>query len=371
MVELEDQRKPTRDYRSYSDTPWALWDVVYSRRSHRKYLSTELGEGLEGELSEVAMLSQEARGVESAEIRVVCDGAQVEEIRNRSHRGLKNKVNLWLARTPVAGFLVMIIPERQIHEDRPSSLAKASVAMEDCVLWLTEAGLGSCWIAGVNKDEVRDILGLGDGASIPAIVSFGAVNAGRGSRGYDRFTYRTLSRRRKPLRDIAYLETTERPYRAGDLRVEGFSADPVQDVRGLLGRLGVDRGSECKPLDLAVEACLEAARMAPSAGNYQGWSFVVIKDRGRLERLGEICGGEASFRAAVLGAGNARSINQAILERPFWMIDAAIAASHQTLMAASMGCGVSLFIDGIDEKAANKLAGLPPGVRTVSVAGIS
>ena len=44
-AEFEPTKKATRDYYSYSDTPWSIWNVLYGRRSHRKYDIHRLDKG--------------------------------------------------------------------------------------------------------------------------------------------------------------------------------------------------------------------------------------------------------------------------------------------------------------------------------------
>jgi len=151
----------------------------------------------------------------------------------------------------------------------------------------------------------------------------------------------------------------------------GFSAPPVQDVAGLLEALRDGRAGGDVPLDLAVEACLEAARIAPSASNFQPWHFIVVKDAERLEQLAGACGDDTAWRAAIVAAGNPSTWTAGLFDKPFWMIDVPIALSHMSLMAASMGCGARVFTDGIDEGAINDLVRAEGSVRTVGVMRIT
>jgi len=40
--------------------------------------------------------------------------------------------------------------------------------------------------------------------------------------------------------------------------------------------------------DEAIEQIIEAARWAPSGANHQPWEFIVVKDRDRIQRLGDV-----------------------------------------------------------------------------------
>ena len=115
-------------------------------------------------------------------------------------------------------------------------------------------------------------------------------------------------------------------------------------------------------IDLAVDACLESARIAPSAGNSQPWFFVVVRERERLSRLAECCGaleGLADRKAAIVALGRPNRLQQMMLDRPFWMIDLPIALSHITLLAASMGFAPALALDVIDEEGIGRVVEAP------------
>jgi nitroreductase len=245
------------------------------------------------------------------------------------------------------------------------------MAAEDVVLWLAEEGVGTCWLGGVNDKEIRAALGLGAEMSVPAIVSFGKPKAPVRSGGYDSFVYLSLSRRRKPLSEIAFNEKATNPYGLRDVTGEPFSASAEQKIRPLLEKIlgGPPRGSKA-PLELVIDACLESARIAPNAGNAQKWQFIAVEDSGNLGKLRTACGSAENWRAAIVSAGSTKKIEAGLLDKPFWMVDAPIALSHMSLMAASMGCGVEVLTDGIDEDSINEMAGLRHDMRTAGVLGI-
>ncbi|NPV59963.1 MAG: hypothetical protein HPY75_09895 [Actinobacteria bacterium] len=369
---MEQTKAATRDYASYSDTPWTFWDVLYARRSHRKYLPGEFAPGFFASLEEVVRLALSVRGAEVGGLKVVADSERVERIKRRIHKGTQGKINLWLNRAPVAGFLVLAVPRADAKSDRPRELPLASMAAEDVVLWLTEAGLGTCWLAGLNQREVAQALGLDREAYVSAVIPFGKPKPRVKAMDVDHLLYRQVSRKRKPLEDIAYLETMDRPYAVREPEWGSFSAPATQDVAGLLRRLGEKReGGAGVLLDLALEACFEAARIAPSAGNTQQWHFVGIRREEALAELARACGVEGAWRAAVVGAAEPdRSYLYTMLEKPFWMIDVPIALSQMSLMAASMGLAVDVCVRGLDEAAVNSIAGLKPNLRAVGVLGM-
>ena len=368
---MQATKKPTRDYPSYSATPWGLWETMYARRSHRKYVPVEPTDEFVISLKDTVRLALRARGAPEDSIITVTERELVEAVKKRSYKGLVNKINIWLARSPVCGFLVIALPRDDVRAERPRELPKAAAAAEDTVLWLAEEGMGTCWLGGVNDREICKVMGLGENLAVPSVVCIGKPKAAVRSGGYDSVMYLGISRRRKPLSEIAFIENTRAPYTVVDIEREAFSAAPEQKVRELLSKImGGALAGPGVPLELAVDSCLEAARVAPNAGNIQKWQFIVVKDADNLEALGRACNSGASWRAAIVAAGHVKSIEIGILNKPFWMIDLPIALSHMSLMAASMGCGSDMLIDDIDEAAVNRMADLDPGVRTVGVLGL-
>jgi len=356
MVGMEQTKKPTRDYPSYSSTPWELWEVLYARRSHRKFMPSQKTRESVSSLEDTVCLALSVRGAAEDSLRVVTDRDLVAGIKTRLHKGMQGKINLWLHRSPVQGFLVLAMPKSDVRAERPRELPLTAM----------------CWLGGLNQGEVRKALNLGHEIFVPAVIPFGRPKPRVKARDMDHVMYRSISRKRKPLQDIAYRETIDRIYSLPEIPKREFTAAGVQDVAGLLRQLRERDDSDTGvPLDLAVDACLEAARISPSAGNTQKWRFVVVSGEDALRELERACGVENAWKTAIIGVGDTEAgFLYEKLEKPFWMIDLPIAFSQMSLVAASMGLAVDLGLRGIDEKAVNAIAGLRPPLRSVGVMGI-
>lgn len=369
---MERTKEPTRDYLSLVRTPWTFWEILYARRSHRKYLPGGPGEDFaEGELRDFLCLAVSVRGAAEGDVLVVAEPGRVADLKRRAHRGAPNKINLWLSRAPVQGFLVLAVPAEDVGSETPRRLMRAVVATQDVVLWLTERGLGTCWLGGINQDEVRRVLGMDAGTVIPAVVCFGRPKPRVRAADFDHLVYRTISRRRKPLPAVARWQSLERPLPVGKEAPAPFSVSPVQDVAGLLRRIseGTTGGGDV-PLPLGLEACLEAARLAPSAGNAQHWRFVGVTGEGNLEEIAGACGAGGEWRAAVVGLGFPGGWEATFFEKPFWMVDLPIAFSHLTLMAASLGWWPDLRLDGFEASRVARAVGMTHEYRLAGVMGV-
>jgi len=117
-----------------------------------------------------------------------------------------------------------------------------------------------------------------------------------------------------------------------------------------------------------LERVLEAARLAPSAGNRQEWRFVVVTDEQARQQLMEAASGQAFVgQAPVVIAACAetdeRTMKCGQLSYP---IDVAIALEHIALQAVAEGLG-TCWIGSFDEAAVKEVLDIPPAIRVVEL----
>jgi nitroreductase len=141
--------------------------------------------------------------------------------------------------------------------------------------------------------------------------------------------------------------------------------------------------------DEMIEQILEAARLAPSAGNRQPWSFSVVKDKEVRKELRRICwnqpfieeapvvivcfgdleryfqvGRSASKYLNSLGSSVTLPIPQKLT---FAIANAFIAIEHLVLMATALGLG-TCWVGGFDDASEfNRLFGLADNLVPVAV----
>ena len=366
----EQSRGATRDYRALSNTPWKLWDVLYTRRSHRKYLPGPASSEFAGRLQDTIDLAIRVRGAQAGSVRAVTEEKMVQDVKSACFKGAANKINIWLVMTTPTGFLLIDVLKEDMKADRPEVLPVAAMVAEDLVLWLAEAGLGTCWMAGVNQKALISVVEAGAGSTIPVAIIIGEPVKKAGA-GYDSLMQAAQGKRRKAMSRVAYLETVSTPYDPSVVRPSGFDAPGPQDIRSLLESMETgpaSTGKEATP-ELVLDACFEAGRIAPSGGNMQPWSFIGVRDRKRLDVIQEACGA-GGWEMAVVVAATSPKIQSMLVDRPFWMLDGPISLSHISLMATSMGRAAGVFVNGIDEAAVAVAVGVSSGLRIVGVVGI-
>ena len=131
------------------------------------------------------------------------------------------------------------------------------------------------------------------------------------------------------------------------------------------------RKFEDKPVEREkIDACLEAARLAPSACNSQPWEFIVIDDpQVKADFCKEAFSGVYKISlwaqkapvlvAAVSDKGNFVSrVGNFIRRTEFYLVDHGIACEHLVLRAWDLGLG-SCWIGWVNSDKAGKFFNLP------------
>ncbi|HEB31752.1 MAG TPA: nitroreductase [Spirochaetes bacterium] len=125
--------------------------------------------------------------------------------------------------------------------------------------------------------------------------------------------------------------------------------------------------------DRAVEAekikqVLEAARLAPSAGNRQEWRFVVVTDKNKMVQLAEAAAGQmfVSRAPCVIACCAETDFHEMKCGQLTYPIDLAIAIDHMTLRAVELGLG-TCWIGAFYEAEVKKILNIPEEIRVVEL----
>ncbi|MEM3627369.1 MAG: nitroreductase family protein [Candidatus Bathyarchaeia archaeon] len=115
-----------------------------------------------------------------------------------------------------------------------------------------------------------------------------------------------------------------------------------------------------------LEKILEAARLAPSAGNIQPWHFIVVTDREKREKLAGSCR-YAKFLSespiVIVGCGDQKA-------SPKWyMVDVAIAMQNMVLTATSEGLG-TCWVGSFNEGEVKEMLKIPENFKIVALLAV-
>ncbi|MFH1382073.1 MAG: nitroreductase family protein [Chloroflexota bacterium] len=113
---------------------------------------------------------------------------------------------------------------------------------------------------------------------------------------------------------------------------------------------------------------LEAARMAPSAGNRQPWKFIVVRDAGRRRELAHAAGGQEHVAKAPVVIAAVATMPDRIMTCgvPSYAVDLALAVDHITLAAVDEGLG-TCWIGRFSQQEAKDILGVPENYQIVTI----
>ncbi len=110
--------------------------------------------------------------------------------------------------------------------------------------------------------------------------------------------------------------------------------------------------------DELLNRVLEAARVAPSAGNRQPWHFIVVRDAEKRKALG-LNDWAAEAPIVVVGCAD-------MSQSPTWcVVGVAVAFEHLVLAATELGLG-TCWLGRMDSADIKRVLGLPEPVRVVA-----
>lgn len=130
-----------------------------------------------------------------------------------------------------------------------------------------------------------------------------------------------------------------------------------------------------------ISACLEAARLAPSAENAQPWRFVVVDEPVLKERLAEAAfsgiyrmtrfAAQAPVLVVVLASLDlvAHKIGRHIQGTQYYLIDIGIAGEHFVLRAEEEGLA-TCWIGWFNARRVRKLLGVPRRYKIVAMVAV-
>lgn len=120
--------------------------------------------------------------------------------------------------------------------------------------------------------------------------------------------------------------------------------------------------------DAVLTRLLSAARIAPSAKNFQEWRFVVVRDPEIRQRLARAARGQTFVGQAPVVLACCAETDGYVMTcgQLCYPIDLAIAIDHITLSAAAEGLG-TCWIGSFFEDQVKEILGIPPEIRVVQL----
>lgn len=118
-----------------------------------------------------------------------------------------------------------------------------------------------------------------------------------------------------------------------------------------------------------LEYILNAARLAPSAVNFQPWYFIVVREEENREKIQE-CYHRDWFKSApcyiIICSDHTQSWKRKVDGKDFGDIDASIAVEHISLAATSLGLG-TCWVCNFDPALLKNNFGIPQDIEPIAI----
>ena len=145
----------------------------------------------------------------------------------------------------------------------------------------------------------------------------------------------------------------------------------MECIEAIKGRRSIRKFKD-QPVDKElVEQLLDAAQMAPSAGNLQARDFIVISDKTTKQKLAKAAMGQSFIEqapVAVVVIANIERSSRIYRARGelYAILDAAAGIENLLLAAHSMGLG-ACWVGAFDETQVTALLGIPDKAKPVAL----
>jgi len=116
-----------------------------------------------------------------------------------------------------------------------------------------------------------------------------------------------------------------------------------------------------------ITKILEAARLAPSWANKQCWSYVVVEDKAKIEKLasGIVDSWLKQAKVVIVACGDPKESGSRN-GMDYYLVDVAISMEHLVLAATDLGLG-TCWIGTFDEVEVKKILEIPENIKVIAL----
>lgn len=151
-------------------------DAIKKRRSVRKYQDREISEELLKELLDAAILAPSGNNAQPWKYKI---------LRRGEKRDILRRENIFKQDFVYTSPYIIVCcadpksyPRAKFESDfddpyEERALRDLAISSQNLVLRATELGLGSCYVGWMNKDKIKEILGIPENYIIPYVTTLG------------------------------------------------------------------------------------------------------------------------------------------------------------------------------------------------------
>lgn len=142
-------------------------ELISKRYSVRSYKADPVAKETLQKVLDAARLAPTAANRQPFQFIVLTTAGREEELKRVYPRD-------WLSQAPVVVVVCAVYEEAWSRMDKKNySEVDATIAMDHLILAATDLGLGTCWIAAFNPQELRAVLKLPEGVEPIALTPIG------------------------------------------------------------------------------------------------------------------------------------------------------------------------------------------------------
>lgn len=149
-----------------------FYDVIKNRESIKQFKSDPVDESKLTRIVNAVMMSPSWKNNSSYRL-ILIDNMEEKNKLSKTIINDTNEASKAILQAPVVAVVVADPSQSGIVGDKEYYLVDGAIAMEHFVLAATNEGYGTCWIAAVNEDMVRQVLNIPENYRVVAMTPLG------------------------------------------------------------------------------------------------------------------------------------------------------------------------------------------------------
>jgi nitroreductase len=176
-----------------------FYDVIKARKSIKRFKNTPINSEKLTRMIDAAMMSPSWKNNNSYKFILVDQKNELEQI----SKAIMNKDNSAAQSIIDAPMTVVVVADPELSgevENREYYLVDSAIAMEHFILAATNEGYGTCWIAAIDEDIIKNALSIPQNYKVVALTPIGEIVESKEHND------------KKDVRDFVFLNTWDKAY---------------------------------------------------------------------------------------------------------------------------------------------------------------
>ncbi|MBU3126075.1 nitroreductase family protein [Clostridium tagluense] len=176
-----------------------FYDVVKSRESIKKFKNTPINAEKLARMINAAMMSPSWKNKTSYKFILVDEKSELEQI-SKAIMNKDSSAAQSILEAPMTAVVVANPDNSGEVENKEYYLVDSAIAMEHFVLAATNEGYGTCWIAAINEELIKNTLSIPKNYKVVAITPIGEIVESKEHND------------KKDMKDFVFMNSWDNPY---------------------------------------------------------------------------------------------------------------------------------------------------------------